>query len=456
MENNTSFLSQLNRWLRESIMVKLTSIAILMLLLLIPQAWVQSIMEERQHRAKEAVTGVSNEWSGDQRVTGPVLVLPYSKTVTMKTVLPGGKEQVENVVQKENAYFLAEGLNIKSKLVPEILHRGIFDVVVYRSEIEMNGSFAKPDLQALAIKPEDVLWNEAYLVNGISDLRGIGEIPEIAFNNEAYKSEPGTTSEEGLFARNITTKIKLSPTDSLSDFRMKLSLKGSSSLHFFPMGRASDVTMEGDWGNPSFDGYYLPENREIDEAHFSARWKILGFNRPFPQQWAGATPAIEETGFGVNLLVPVDQYQKSIRTAKYGILIIMLTFISLFLIELICKIRIHPFQYILIGAALIVYYTLLLSISEHIGFNTSYTLASIATIILITIYSRSFFAKWKVSGLLSLLLTIFYAYIFTITQQQDYALLLGSIGLFIIISVLMYVSRRISWYNKPEEKQTEG
>ena len=207
--------------------------------------------------------------------------------------------------------------------------------------------------------------------------------------------------------------------------------------------------MSGPWADPSFDGEFIPQAREVTDTGFSATWKVLHFNRPFSQQWVDDNQNLSGATFGLKLLLPVDQYQKSMRTSKYGVLIIALTFISLFMVEVTQKIRIHPFQYILIGVALIIYYSLLLSISEHMGYDLAYLLSSIATVALITFYSLSFLQKTRLAILLCLLLITFYSFVFVIIQLQDYSLLIGSIGLFIIIGVLMYFSRKISWYSEP-------
>ncbi len=217
-------------------------------------------------------------------------------------------------------------------------------------------------------------------------------------------------------------------------------------LYFTPVGKTTEVSLQGPWASPSFDGDFLPVSREITEAGFTADWKILHYNRPFSQEWIGGNQKLSGAEFGVRLLIPVDQYQKSIRTAKYGILVILLTFISLFMVEIMKKVRIHPFQYILVGAALIIYYSLLLSLSEHLGYDLAYGVASVATVILVALYSSSFLASRKLVLVFTALITFFYGFIFVIIQLQDYSLLLGSIGLFLTIGLLMYFSRGIRWY----------
>jgi inner membrane protein len=178
---------------------------------------------------------------------------------------------------------------------------------------------------------------------------------------------------------------------------------------------------------------------------------VLHFNRPFAQQWTESNQHLSGSEFGVKLLIPVDQYQKSTRSSKYGALIIILTFIALFLVEMIRKIRIHPFQYILIGAALTMYYTLLISFSEHVGYNIAYMIASTATVVMISLYSTTFFRDAKLTLLFSGVLSIFYSFIFVIILEQDFSLLLGSVGLFLILGLLMFFSRKINWYKPSGE-----
>jgi inner membrane protein len=175
---------------------------------------------------------------------------------------------------------------------------------------------------------------------------------------------------------------------------------------------------------------------------------VLHYNRPFSQAWTLSGQPLSGADFGVKLLVPVDQYQKSIRTSKYGILIILLTFMALFLVEITQKIRIHPFQYILVGAALTIYYTLLLSFSEHVGYDVAYLISSIATVALISVYATTFFSNRKLSILFTILLVVFYAFVYIIILQQDFSLLLGSVGLFLIVGTLMYFSRKVNWYQQ--------
>lgn len=447
-EQQLNIFERLNKWIKESIMVKLVSIGFLILILLIPTSWIQSLIEERQNRMSEATSEIAAKWSDNQTISGPILVVPYTHYSNYEK---DGVTLVNQTVKK--AFFLPQNLEISSVLEPKKLSRGIFDVVVYNAQVSMKGDFPKPDLASLNILEENVLWKDAYLLMGITDLRGIKNDPKINFGGRSYFSEP-SQDDLDLFQNSISVRLKLQDAISVGEkFALNLSIKGSEQLFFIPTGKNTKVDVTGQWKDPSFGGSFLPDKRSISDSVFTASWSLLHFNRPFPQQWKGNTPNIHKASFGVDLLLPVDQYQKSIRSAKYSVLIIMLTFIALFLIEIICKVRIHPFQYILIGSALIIYYTLQLSISEHIGYNLAYTISAFLTVMLIGAYSISFLPNRKIVSLLILLLSMFYTFIFTITQLQDYALLLGSIGLFVIIGVLMFVSRKINWYGDEEEEQ---
>jgi inner membrane protein len=465
-----NLLERFNRWIQESIMVKLFSIGFLILLLLIPSSSIESLIYERQLRADEVVSEVTDKWSSAQTLAGPVLVIPYKK----REIIDRGKDGKEIREHIERAYFLPDQLDIQGKLNPEILHRGIFDAVVYHSSLQVNSVFAKPDFKSLSIADDMVQWNEAYMVFGVTDLRGISDTLIFMSGNNTLEANPSnnigvsikkserpnyseaayTSTAPEATGNGITAKMHWTNAESFEgNVAIKLHLKGSKRLDFIPAGKTTSVKLTSSWNNPSFDGEFLPAKREISENGFTASWKVLHFNRPFSQQWVEHDQELKGADFGVKLLIPVDQYQKSIRTAKYSVLIILLTFMALFLVEIVQKIRIHPFQYILIGAALIIYYTLLLSFSEHIGYNSAYIVSSLATVILVSAYASTFLRKARLTILFSILLVIFYSFIYVIILQQDFSLLLGSIGLFIIVGSLMYFSRKVKWYQENSSTQ---
>ncbi len=456
-----NLFERLNRWIKESITIKLMSIGFLVLILLIPSSWIESLIAERQTRAESVIQEISDKWSGEQSIVGPILVIPF----TQREKIDKGKDGIEIREWTEKAFFLPEKLDVSGKVDPQILHRGIFDAAVYESELNLTANFNTPDFRKLNIAEADVQWKESYLILGLNDLRGISKNPTMKMGNTELLGEPSsqigltnqykngnesydansnmTSSENGI----IAPLHWQSQEDFTGTASIKLNMKGSTLLYFVPAGKTTHVSLQGPWANPSFDGSFLPSSREVNEAGFTAQWDVLHYNRPFSQQWIGSNQKLSGSEFGVKLLIPVDQYQKSMRTSKYGVLIILLTFISLFMVEIMRKVRIHPFQYILIGAALIIYYSLLLSFSEHVGYNIAYLIATAATVTLISLYSKSFLVDKKLVFIFSFLLVFFYGFIFVIIQLQDYSLLLGSLGLFFIIGLLMYFSKNIRWYN---------
>lgn len=472
-----NLLDRFNTWLKTSIMIKLLSIGFLVLILLLPASWIDNLIYERQSRAENVMQEVTSKWSGSQTLSGPILVIPYKRFEKIDR----GKQGIEIIEHREQYYFLPEILDITSNVDPKTLHRGIFDAVVYNSSFSAAAAFAKPDFAALGIRDENVLWTDAQMIFNITDLRGIvDQNPVFMVGDKSLDTEPSnnvgvqiknfipgyrgryddaTESEDPseLSSQGIIANLNWKSADDFNgNTTIKLTLKGSRKLSFVPSGKTTSVSLQGAWNDPSFDGGFLPDNREITSQGFKANWKILHYNRPFAQRWNSADQQLTGSEFGVKLLVPVDQYQKSMRTSKYGQLIIILTFISLFLVELTKRVRIHPFQYILIGTALIIYYTLLLSFSEQLGYDVAYWIATAATVTLISLYSITFLKNSRLVILLTLLLTIFYSFIYIIILQQDFSLLIGSIGLFLIVGALMYFSSKVKWYGESNMVEAEA
>lgn len=443
-----SFYAQIN----ESVGVKLLLIGVLTLLLLIPSSWVQSLISERQQNQDDATTEIASKWSGTQLIESPAMQLPI-KTFT-KGIDTAGKITYREGVS--TIYILPENLRIKSRVTPEILHRGIFDAVVYNSTIQIDGSFSPLELKKSGINPDMILWDKVKIVAGLTDFKGLKNSPKIKIADTAYTAEPDFSSEN-LFENNLAVQVNLSSKKSSSlKFNYNFDLRGSGELNFMHLGRNTSVEVSGSWNNPSFTGNYLPEQRKVTNKEFSGNWKMSNFNRPFPQQWQGNINVMnketkEKATFGVKFLLPVDQYQKIMRSAKYAILIILLSFVSLFFIELLQKTTVSVLHYLLIGAAMSIYYTLLLSFSEQVGFDFAYFIASLATITLVSTFIGAFLKNRRTALVFSAILGIFYSFIYVIIQLQDLALLFGSIGLFVIVACLMYFTVKINW-NKSDYK----
>lgn len=445
MENQQTRTEGIKNWFGESVIVKVSLIGFLTLLLLIPSSWIQELIYERQSRQEDVNKEVSEKWSGSQLIEGPVMILPYKTMV-------GEKDSAGKLTYKEvltNIYILPEVLNIVSKADPEIRHRGIFESVVYNAKIKVNGKFTALELKKSGINPDLVQWNKVKVAIGLSDLKGLKNNPAIKLAKTDYTVEPDFTSLK-LFSNNLIILPDLSADKNTAlDFSFDLDLRGSNELSFLHLGKTTTVKIDGNWNNPKFTGRYLPEQPKITDKAFSASWKMPYFNRSFAQQWVDQNSVLHakntDGSFGVEFILPVDQYQKTMRSAKYAILVIMLTFISLFFTEMLNKKKVHLLQYVLIGASMTIYYTLLLSLSEQFGFNIAYLIASIATVSLIGVFISMLLKNIKTAIIFSIILTVFYSFIYVIIQLQDLALLFGSIGLFITVAAMMYLSAKMDW-----------
>ncbi|MBN2236359.1 MAG: cell envelope integrity protein CreD [Bacteroidales bacterium] len=430
--------------LKYNLFFKTGLIILVALLLLIPSAMIENLIRERENTQFEAVVEVSSKWSSAQSLIGPVLTIPYTRYVKQFQK----KDSAEKVIGiKEYMHFLPENLQINGSLTPEKRNRGIYEIVVYNSNVQFSGNFASIDFKNMDIPLKDMQLDKAYLSIGINDLRGIEKQINLNWNKQISLFNPGTVNND-ILQSGINALVNIAANDQTTyQFSFNLELKGSQLLYFTPVGKITDVTLESNWNNPSFSGAFLPDNHTVDEKGFQSHWNILHLNRNYPQTWIGSKYSIDESAFGVDLLLPVDNYQKSTRTIKYAILFIALTFMVFFFVEILNKKFIHPIQYILVGFALIIFFSLLLSISEHLKFNMAYILSALATLLLISGYVKAILKSTNLTFLIAGILTILYSFIFVIIQLQDFALLIGSIGLFIILGLVMYFSRKIDWYN---------
>lgn len=441
-----------NVWTKTKVLVKALIIGGIVLILQIPTFYVKELIQEREQRQKEAITEVSSKWAKKQNIAGPVLVLPYWQT---------GADTSNKNATKHFAYFLPDVLDIHSAVSPEEKYRGIYKVMLYTSKVNLRGSFNSIDLEKLKIAPQNIIWNEAFVHVNITDVKGLNDDLRIQWNNQSIIMSQDAIDGIALNG-GLNAPLNLTGTDDLKsiNFSADMNISGSEELLFTPVGKSTTVDMSAKWPHPSFTGDILPLNTKIKSDSFYAKWKSVSQKRNFPQQWkddafviynpnSSATVTlsnnINSNAFGTNLYVPVNGYQKTMRSIKYSFLCILLTFAAFFIIETSNKRSVHPFQYGLIGLALVLFYTLLLSFSEYIGFNFSYAVASIATIGLIAWFVKGVLDSAKLSTVLSVVLLLVYTYVFTILQLQDYALLLGSVGLFITLAVIMHFSKKIQW-----------
>ncbi|MCH2223635.1 MAG: cell envelope integrity protein CreD [Crocinitomicaceae bacterium] len=431
----------------ENIFFKMGMIAVLIVLLLIPTVMVQNLIHERMNRQDEAIAEVSTKHAHSQTLTGPILTIPYLITKTLQD----SKGDVKVVKERKYYHVLPEELNIQGNVTPEKRKRGIYEIVVYGADLNVNGIFDDFNLENNGIHKEQLLLDKAFITLGISDLKGVKDQVKFKFSDSNVMFNPGVINNDVVHS-GLNVHVPIESLDGELKFDFDLSLNGSEQLMFAPVGKVTNVAVKSPWKEPSFDGNFLPFNRKVSESGFVANWKVLHLNRNYPQQWIGNKHRIQGSNFGVNLKLPVDVYQKSMRVAKYAILFIVLTYLVFFFVEILNRILIHPIQYILVGIALILFYVLMLAFSEQIYFDYAYLLAALMTIVLIFMYCRSILKSWALAGMTAAILIILYGFIFIIIQMQDFALLFGSLGVFMILAVTMYFSRKIDWFEIKVDK----
>lgn len=432
-----------------SVMMKVITITLLVLAMLIPLGMISGIISERQRAKQQVVDEIAQTWAGEQTIIGPILVVPYQKAVEYTN----DKGQIRKEVLLQNIYLLPQQFQVNSHLIPEIRYRGIYQSTVYTSHLSAKGSFDLKTLEENTVPGSKMLWNRAFLVVGIPNPKGITKRPELEAAAKSLELLPGINGayfiKSGLYA-----PLALNPTDHKTvPFKLALSLKGSQSFAIAPVGKQNTIQIQSDWTSPSFAGNMLPTNRVVDEKGFRATWEIPYFARNYgqvPAVTAELQAQIQDSSVGVQLLSPVDSYRQSERAVKYGILFLVLTFATYFLFEIISRERLHPFQYLLVGCAISLFYLLLIAASEIITFGWAYTLASLAIISVLTFYSKAIlgrirrYAEWIIAALL----TILYVYLYVLLQLEDLSLLFGAIGMLVILAVTMYITRNIDWYNE--------
>lgn len=441
---------------------KLIGIGILTLLLLIPQGLLISLIREREHTRDEAVRDIASKWGAPQTIAAPVLMLPYTVRVTQD-----GPAGVAVTPVTHYAYFLPEEVSVNAAIDPERRQRGIYEAILYKGELHITGRFAPLTLTTLNIPPADILWDKASVALGVSDLKGISRQIGFQWDGSSYDVFPGLPSTEVLRS-GVHAYTPLGDPSRPHSFSIRLQLNGSEAISFVPVGKTTAVTLSSSWPHPSFQGEFLPVQSEVTDNGFTAQWQVIHLNRNFPQQWVGNQYTLQGTSpepghyvqrsrvessaytqpaaFGVTFFIPADHYQKTMRSLKYGILTIIVTFFSFFVVEIQRKTPFHVIQYLMIGFAICLFYLLLLSISEHIPFDFAYWIAALMTIVLIAAYTQAVFKRTRLSAAIAAILAALYLSIYILFALEDFSLLLGSLGLFILLAIAMYVTRKIDWY----------
>ena len=411
---------------------RMIMVSLLTLFLLIPLSYVGNLITERSLRQQEVISETSKKWGESVYFYGPIVRIPYKDVLTQKTNF---------------AYFFPEELNNSTKTtIAEPLQRSIYKSNVFKTEMQFTGNYSSPDFSSKNIPNENIYWNRASIIIKTCNLQSLKDEVKINFGNTNFTFEPVHLSSSNDSIESLETSLfDYNLIKNNSNFKVNFNCNGSKQIKIIPIGKTTIAKMTSNWNSPNFNGNQIPISKTITTNGFTANWKILHFNRPFAQHHFENLPDLKNYGFAVDFITPVDDYQQNERAAKYGFLVIGLTFLIFFLIQSISKINIHIFQYSMIGLALVMFYTLLISITEHSSFSFAYAIAGSSVVVLISLYSISILKNRKFPAFIGISLTTLYLFIYVIIQLEDYALLVGSIGLFLILSAVMYFSRKIDW-----------
>ncbi|MBY0358305.1 MAG: cell envelope integrity protein CreD [Candidatus Obscuribacterales bacterium] len=447
----------------KNITIKAGFIALIVALLQIPLLMIKGVIDERQTFNVSYPQQYRGSGCGSQTIIGPVLTIPYRFQITEEKTVPADKTEKDEKTKEKTVtvtktdigylHFFPETLNVNGKLDPQIRDEGRFKSIVYAATLDFKGSFNTNDLQQKKISEKDLVWEDATLALGVSDLRGIRKETTLNWANQKLRFVPGTNGLK-LFDAGQSVALKNIDKTGTYPFEFTLNFNGSRDLNIFPAGKENKITLSSTWKDPTFTGGFLPHQKTITQNGFNSEWEVSYFTRNLPQIWTDSDPKIKNSlaqyMVGVTLTTPVEFYRTAIRALKYGSLFIVMTFLTFFIFEMVARIRIHEVQYLLVGLAISLFFLLLIAASEWIPFVWAYVLASIATVVQITWYTQAFskgISKnlWKV---LATTLTALYVYLYILLQLEDFSLLVGAIGLFIAMTIVLYSTRNINWYGE--------
>lgn len=425
---------------KQKIETKLIIIIGLIVLLLIPIFMIQNLIDERSELQQQVQADIAKSSSDEQQVIGPFIHAQYLETVTVD-----GKtsEQLMNMT------LLPESLNVSSNLATFEKYRGIYKALLYRSQNQFEGRFKTSALAVLA----DKKIKRLNLILAISDVRGIGQGSHINVNERSYELLPGTQLDQLPQGIRVELDYETIRKSEVLPYQIDLNLQGMRQLSFAPVGKNSSLTMQADWPHPSFVGDYLPIESSISAQDFSASWQTNYFATNLKELFnqclfRNECTLFKQRNMGVNLVDSVNHYLKNYRASNYAILVIVLIFASFFLLEVLRDEPIHPVQYGFVGLALAVFYLLLISLSEHLGFNIAYLLSALASAILLSVYVAGMLKNSKHGGLFLCGVLFIYSLLYGLLSAEDYALLMGSVLVFVVLSLIMMLTRRVNWYGR--------
>lgn len=438
-----SSLSSIADRLRGSVSLKMAVVGFLILILLIPVAMLRDLVGERSQLRATAAADIMRGWGGPQLVAGPVLMIP-ARVVS--------NDSHSRRVTDTRLNVLPETLEIEADLESQVLYRGIHEVPVYRAKVGISGVLRVPEEQAAGPSLEALYRQNAFLALALTDAGAARSAPVLRIGGREIPFEAGGALQNGwpphMLAR-VGDIVAAAEPGARLPFEIELDFAGGEALHVLPLGDTTNVAMRSAWPSPSFTGRYLPHQREVGSDGFVAEWSLSGLGRPLPAAWLDGTLNASigtASAVGVEMYSPVDLYQKSLRATKYALLFIGLSFVAYFLFETMGRLQLHPMQYLLVGFANALFYLVLFSLAEHTGFGIAYIVSAGASVVLIAGYSRSVLGDTRGAGVMAALLTGLYLFLYLVLQAEDYAMLAGALGLWVILASIMFLTRHVDWY----------
>lgn len=427
-------------WLMHRPGPRLAGLGLLILLLLIPLGMIESRVNERGQRRDEAAADVARSWGEVQSLAGPILRLPY-------TVRWHEKEE-----ERSRSGWLVlppQRLDVDARLDSEVRKRGIFEVPVYRAKLVLRGQFRLPEASDLGVSVGEIDFGRAEVMIGIAEPGALSADRRVVVDGQDLVLEP---SAQSLGGQGVHALLRQGiPADRLArgvPFEVDLNLNGSSALHLAPVARETTLSLSSDWPHPSFSGKGLPLGSEISKDGFSAKWSVAHLGRGYPPVWLDnevTREQIDAAAFGVELCVPVDPYRMAERIAKYGALVLLLSFATIWVMELLGGRPLHPVQYLLLGGSLCLFGLLQLALAEHLGFAVAFALAASAVVLQASWYARVATRSTRRALSLGGLLSGWFGYLYVVLQAEDLAFLLGAIALFAALSAVMWATRKVNW-----------
>lgn len=439
--------------MQKILVLKFLVIFALVLLLMIPILMIRGVIHERQSYRDSVILDVARSWTGEQKVTGVALVIPYSiriKKLTRDSNARSADVTSESVIEKRVKYVLPTVLDITGGLETEERYRGIYRVPVYTADLRMKGQFDVGTLATLFAGENVEEFSTPYVALGVTDIRGLTRNVSFKINGADIKPSPG--SNTSVLPKGIHADVTLKGFDAPQTvpFEIAFGLQGMQSFEIAPVGERTTVSLTSPWQHPSFVGSFLPKTREVSRDGFKAEWETTYFasnmGQAFATCLAGQCDEFNGMSFGVSLVNGVDVYLKAERALKYAMLFIVLTFGTFFLFEILKALPIHAIQYGLVGAALAIFYLLLISLSEHVSFRLAYALASAGCIGLLGFYLSYVLHSVLRGAVLASALTALYGALYVLIGSEDYALVMGSGLLFGALALAMVITRNVDWY----------